>query len=82
MQEIVSEIFEALGGSTAISRGTGIPIQTVNDWLSKGKSEIPPWRRGAVLEFAESDEELKAKLSEDCFAYLRSQERTVGKAAA
>lgn len=81
MQNVVSEIFEALGGSTAIAKGVGLPVQTVNDWLNKGKSEIPPWRRPAVLSFAVYERKLD-ELSADAVAYLRSQERTVGKAAA
>lgn len=81
MQSVVPEIFEVLGGSTAIARGTGLPIQTVNDWLRKGKPEIPPWRRPDLLGFAKSAGKLK-ELSPASLKYLRSQERTVGKAAA
>lgn len=81
MQHVVTEIFEALGGSTAIARGIGSPVQTVNDWLRKGQPEIPPWRRGDVLSFARSAGKL-GELSKDCLSYLQSQERTVGKAAA
>jgi hypothetical protein len=78
MQSVVSEIFEALGGSTKIALGTGFPIQTVNDWLSKGKPEIPPWRRAEVLAFARKAKKAKL-LSPEALAYLQSQERTVGR---
>lgn len=81
MQSVVPEIFETLGGSTEIARGTNLPVQTVNDWLNKGKPEIPPWRRGDVLTHARNAEKLTA-LSPEALAYLQSQERTVGKAAA
>lgn len=81
MQHVVPEIFKALGGSTAIAIGINAPIQTVNDWLSKGKPEIPPWRRAAVIDFARKEGKL-TELSADCLAYLQSQERTVGKQAA
>lgn len=81
MQSIVSEIFATLGGSTEIARGTGHPVQTVNDWLSKGKPEIPPWRRGDVLSFARNAGKL-TELSPEALSYLQSQQRTVGRAAA
>lgn len=81
MQSVVPEIFDKLGGSTKIATGTGLPIQTVNDWLNKGKPEIPPWRRSVVIDFARREGKL-TELSAECLAYLQSQERTVGKAAA
>lgn len=81
MEHIVPQIFETLGGSTTIARGIGSPVQTVNDWLKKGTPEIPPWRRSDVLAFARREGKLTA-LPPDCLAYLQSQERTVGKAAA
>ena len=80
MDEILSEIFEKLGGATAIARGTGNPVQTVHDWRQKGKAEIPPWRRAAVLDFARRDGKL-ADLSDEARAYLASHERTVRNAA-
>lgn len=79
MQEIVPLIFKALGGSTSIALGIGSPTQTVNDWLKKGKPEIPPWRRAAVIDFARREGKL-AELPAECLAYLQSQERTVGSA--
>lgn len=81
MQSIVSEIFDTLGGSTEIARGTGYPVQTVNDWLSKGKPEIPPWRRNDVLTHARNAGKL-TDLSPDALAYLQSQKRTVGRSIA
>lgn len=64
-----------------IANGTGLPVQTVHDWLRKPPAEIPPWRRPAVLDFARREKKLDA-LSEDARTYLASTERTVGKAAA
>jgi len=83
MDELLSEIFEKLGGATAIARGTGYPVQTVHDWLKKkgAKPEIPPWRRPAVLAYARR-EKLFDALSDDAKAYLTSEERTVGKSVA
>ncbi len=78
MTNIVEQIFDALDGTTPIAKGTGMPVQTVNDWLRKGPPEIPPWRRPAVLDFARESGKL-AKLTPECLAYLQSQERTVGK---
>lgn len=85
MQQVLSEIFEKLGGATAIARGTGYPVQTVHDWLKtkkeKGTPEIPPWRRPAVLDFARRERKIE-ELSDEARAYLTSTDRTVGKAAA
>lgn len=78
MTSIVKQIFDALDGTTSIANGTGMPVQTVNDWLNKGPPEIPPWRRPAVLDFAVKCGKLSA-LSSECLAYLQSDERTVGK---
>lgn len=72
MQTIVHEIFEAYGGATAIHRATGVPVQTVHDWIKKGKPEIPPWRRSALLAATPTK-----PLSEQAIAYLRSNERGV-----
>lgn len=80
MQEVVAEIFSALGGATAIHRGTGHPVQTVHDWLGKGKPEIPPWRRPDVLSLARREGKFD-QLSPEAREYLSSDKRTVGKAA-
>ena len=72
MQTIVHEIFEAYGGATAIHRATGVPVQTVHDWINKGKPEIPPWRRAALLAV-----EPAKPLSEGARAYLLSTERGI-----
>lgn len=82
MDELLSEIFEKLGGATAISRGTGYPVQTVHDWLKKkgAKPEIPPWRRPTVLAYARR-EGLFDALSDEAKAYLTSDARRVGRAA-
>lgn len=76
MHDVVPLIFKTLGGSTAIANGIGSPVQTVNDWLKKGKPEIPPWRRAAVLAFAKR-KKLLAEMPPECLEYLNSQERTV-----
>lgn len=81
MQQIIEEIFDKLGGATKIATGTNQPVQTVHDWLAKGKPEIPPWRRPAVLAFAGSEQKL-TELSPAALAYLQSTERTVRQAAA
>jgi hypothetical protein len=81
MQHIIEEIFGKLGGATKIAAGTNQPVQTVHDWLAKGKPEIPPWRRPTVLKFA-ADQQKLTELSPEALAYLQSNERTVGKAAA
>lgn len=81
MQHIIEEIFGKLGGATKIATGTNQPVQTVHDWLAKGKPEIPPWRRQAVLEYARQSQKL-TELSPDALAYLQSTERTVRQAAA
>ncbi len=80
MQHIIEEIFGTLGGATKIATGTNQPVQTVHDWLAKGKPEIPPWRRPAVLKLA-ADQQKLTELSSEALAYLQSNERTVGRAA-
>ncbi len=71
--EPVNDIFEAFGGSpSAIAKATGLPVQTVWDWRGKGKTEIPPWRRRAVLDAAKR---LKIDLPAHCVEYLASDER-------
>ncbi|WP_047866966.1 carph-isopro domain-containing protein [Sphingomonas paucimobilis] len=46
----VSDIFEALGGVTAISNGTGIPLTTVHSWKRSGF--VPRWRVAVLLDRA------------------------------
>ncbi len=81
MQTIVEEIFGKLGGATKIATGTNQPVQTVHDWLAKGKAEIPPWRRPAVLKYAAESQKL-TELSPAALAYLQSTERSVRPKAA
>ena len=84
MQDIVRHIFETLDGYKAIADGTGLPVQTVHSWLAtdgKKPAEIPPWRRPAVLAFAQRAKKID-ELSEDARAYLTSTERSARKAAA
>ncbi len=49
--QTVSEIFEQLGGATAISAETGIPITTVHGWKRSGR--LPHWRVEALVSLAE-----------------------------
>jgi len=46
-----TDIIEALGGSTLVSRETGFPLTTIESW--KAANFIPDWRREALLAFAE-----------------------------
>lgn len=81
MQHVVSEIFKALGGVTAVANGLNAPVQTVDSWMGKGrlkgnaKASIPAWRRPEVLRLA-SDTGKLAALSPDALEYLQQ-----GKAA-
>ncbi|KER37262.1 hypothetical protein AL00_06200 [Sphingobium indicum F2] len=71
--QAVNDIFEAFGDSpSAIAKATGFPVQTVCDWRGKGKTEIPPWRRRAVLDAAKR---LKIDLPAHCVEYLVSDAR-------
>jgi hypothetical protein len=79
MQDIIEHIFEILGGPTKIATGTGFPVQTVHSWTER-PAEIPPWRRGAVLDFARRTNKLD-ELSDEARAYLASDKRSVRKAA-
>lgn len=74
---IVDRIFAELGESTAIATQTGIPVQTVNSWKSKGN--IPHWRRQAVIDAAIR---LGKTLPPDLAAYLTSSESAPSKRAA
>lgn len=69
---IVHEIFAAFKGPGNIAKATGLPLQTVSDWRVKGKPEIPPWRRNAVLDAAKRD---SVDLSPEAIAYLASSDR-------
>lgn len=46
----VPDIIDELGGATAISNGTGLPITTVHSW--KRAQFVPDWRRPALIAFA------------------------------
>ena len=71
--QAVTDIFLAFGDSpTAIAKATGFPVQTVCDWRGKGKTEIPPWRRRAVLDAAKR---MKIELPAHCVEYLVSDDR-------
>jgi hypothetical protein len=71
--QTVDDIFKAFGDKpSAIAKATGLPVQTVWDWRGKGKSEIPPWRRRAVLDAAKR---LKIDLPSHCVEYLVSDDR-------
>ncbi|WP_166675228.1 hypothetical protein [Novosphingobium sp. PhB55] len=46
----VAEILESLGGVSAVSKETGIPITTVHTWKRTGF--IPSWRIPALVKMA------------------------------
>lgn len=48
--QTVDQIVEALDGSAAISRETGIPLTTIESW--KAANFIPEWRREGLLSLA------------------------------
>ncbi len=68
----VTEIFEAFGGPAKLARAVNLSMQTVSDWKVKGKAEIPPWRRPAVLAAMATAEK---PLSIGAIEYLQSTER-------
>lgn len=76
MQNVVSEILDALGGVPAVATGLNAPIQTVDSWKGKGrlkgeaKASIPTWRRPDVLRLASETGKL-AELSPDALQYLQ-----------
>jgi hypothetical protein len=49
--ETVPEILEELGGVTAISNETGIPLTTVHSWKRTGF--VPLWRVPTLVSLAE-----------------------------
>lgn len=48
--ETVPDIIDALGGATAISNETGIPLTTVHSW--KRSRFVPRWRVPALVALA------------------------------
>lgn len=46
----MSDIFERLGGTTAISNETGIPLTTVHGWKRAGF--VPNWRVPALVDLS------------------------------
>lgn len=67
---VVRSIIAELGGPTAISLETGIPVQTVSDWGVNGN--IPHWRRDALVALARR---LNKPLDSEMVAYLASSNR-------
>jgi hypothetical protein len=49
--DTVPDIIEELGGATAISNETGIPLTTVHSW--KRARFVPSWRVPALVSLAE-----------------------------
>ena len=49
--DTVPDIIEELGGATAISNETGIPLTTVHSW--KRARFVPRWRVPALVELAQ-----------------------------
>ncbi len=60
--DTVSAILKELGGSSAVSKATGIPITTVHSWKRSGF--VPRWRIPALVLMAKR---LGKKLSEKDF---------------
>lgn len=67
--DTIPRIIKQFGGSTALARETGFPVQTVNDWKKNGN--IPHWRREKVLDAARR---AGVDLDPDLIAYLVSSE--------
>jgi hypothetical protein len=68
--DVTAEIFDVLGGATAIANAISEPVQTVHSW--KASKRIPPWRRKRLLDL--KPVEGKA-LSASAVQYLASSER-------
>ena len=49
--DTIPDIIEELGGATAISNETGIPLTTVHSW--KRARFVPSWRVPALVSLAE-----------------------------
>lgn len=80
MEQIVTHIFEVLGGATRIAEGTGFPVQTVHCWVNNKPVNIPHWRRSAVLALAE-EKGVADQLGAAAVEYLRSRSRAARAAA-
>lgn len=68
--DVITEIFDALGGPTRIADATGNPVQTVHGWKVAGR--IPRWHRKPLLKLRPLPDKA---LSEDARSYLLSDQR-------
>jgi len=66
--QTVPDIIEALGGVTAISNETGIPLTTVHSW--KRARFVPRWRVPTLVALASK---LGKAVTEDSFPNLRPE---------
>lgn len=60
--ETVPDILDALGGVTAVSNETGIPLTTVHSWKRAGF--VPKWRIPTLVTLAQR---LGQQVTEDSF---------------
>lgn len=70
---VVHDIIDAFGNQVAMASATGIPQQTISEWVKREPPEIPPWRRPTIATVASAK---RIELSPDVLAYLHSTERT------
>lgn len=75
--QTVPDIIEALGGVTAISNETGIPLTTVHSW--KRARFVPRWRIPILVALARK---LGQAVTEESFPDLRPKPLTVEREAA
>lgn len=45
-QKDIQQVFDAIGGTSALARFSGVPVTTVHSWLRRGK--IPSWRQSQI----------------------------------
>lgn len=75
--QTVADIIDALGGSASISRGTGIPLTTIEGW--KEVNYVPEWRQPPLMGFAKA---LKSPLSKSDFPPVSARKPRAGRDAA
>ncbi len=72
----VTDIFEQLGGSTAIAARIAVPLTTVHSWKRSGY--VPAWRIPALVKLAKS---LGKPIAAADFPQRRAASATVAQAA-
>ncbi len=70
---IVNDIVAAFGSQVAMEDATGIPQQTISEWVKRHPPEIPPWRRPVILDAARTK---NVALEPAALSYLHSTART------